>query len=123
MVVGIGLDLVELERIERVNTKSAKFRERILTAAEQAQYEQYTPQRQLEFLAGRFAAKEAFSKALGTGIGKACRFQDIEVSREESGKPFIRFKGTVVDGLLSITHTHTMAAAQVVLRTFPESFS
>ena len=76
----------------------------------------FSEHRQIEFLAGRFAAKEAFSKARGTGIGKDCSFQDIEILREPSGKPSLYFKGNQVNGFVSITHTKEYAAAQVILQ-------
>lgn len=119
MVVGIGLDLVELERIQRLDERSDAFRLRILTPREQSKYESLQGRRRLEFLAGRFAAKEAFSKALGTGIGAKCTFQQIEVLNDASGRPFLRFSEEDVAGFVSITHTEQVAAAQVVLIEWP----
>lgn len=116
MITGVGLDLVELARIARLDERSAKFRERILTEKELARYEQFHGRRQLEFLAGRFAAKEAFAKAYGTGIGAACNFVDIEILPTTRGKPVLYFKGARVNGFVSITHTETVAAAQVILQ-------
>lgn len=119
MVVGIGLDLVELERIQRLDERSDAFRLRILTPHERLKYESLQSRRRLEFLAGRFAAKEAFSKALGTGIGAKCTFQQIEVLNDASGRPFLRFSEEDVAGFVSITHTEQVAAAQVVLLEWP----
>ena len=120
MVVGIGLDLVELERIQRLDERSDAFRLRILTPCEQSKYESLqSSRRRLEFLAGRFAAKEDFSKALGTGIGAKCTFQQIEVLNDASGRPFLRFSEEDVAGFVSITHTEQVAAAQVVLIEWP----
>ena len=116
MITGIGLDITEIERIKLISSKSRKFEERILTDKERDQLKQLSRERQLEFLAGRFAAKEAFSKARGTGIGKDCRFQDIEILKESSGKPVLYFKGVEVNGFVSITHTKLYAAAQVILQ-------
>lgn len=116
MITGIGLDVVELERIEKINQRSNKFRKRILTEKEQQLYERYSESRRVEFLAGRFASKEAFAKAKGTGIGAACNFVDIEILPNAQGKPELYFKGNVVNGLISITHTKTIAAAQVILQ-------
>lgn len=116
MITGIGLDVVELDRIEKMNKKSSKFRERVLTERELANYETLSPHRQIEFLAGRFAGKEAYAKALGTGIGAACGFQDIMIIANEFGKPELYFKNQSVKGFVSITHTRTIAAAQVVLQ-------
>lgn len=115
VITGIGLDIVELKRIRKLNGRSAKLRERVLTKEELAEYAAVPSIRQAEFLAGRFAAKEAFAKALGTGIGKNCSFQDIEIRKNEEGKPHIVFKQQTT-GLLSITHTHDYAAAQVLLQ-------
>lgn len=116
MITGIGLDIVELSRIRRLDTKSPRFRTRILTHYEQAEYDRLTETRKVEFLAGRFSAKEAFSKAKGTGIGSECSFQDIEVRKDDKGKPTIYFCG-IETGLVSITHSKEFAAAQVLLQT------
>lgn len=115
MIEGIGLDIVELDRIARLDTASPKFRTRILSVKELALYDALQSHRKTEFLAGRFAAKEAFAKARGTGIGKGCRFEQIEILPEPSGKPALSFDGKGVAGYVSITHTKTVAAAQVIL--------
>lgn len=114
MIVGIGLDIVEINRIKELLEKQSKFPARILTAEEKTVFENLTGRRRAEFLAGRFAAKEAFSKALGTGIGGDLSFHDIEISHDERGKPHITrplSKGVH----LSITHSREYAAAQVVI--------
>ncbi|WP_313891882.1 holo-ACP synthase [Psychrobacillus sp.] len=116
MITGIGLDITELKRIQSITAKTKKFAERVLTQKELEQMKDLSSQRQIEFLAGRFAAKEAFSKAKGTGIGKECSFQDIEILREPSGKPSLFFKGEEVNGFVSITHSKEYAAAQVILQ-------
>ncbi|WP_391204811.1 holo-ACP synthase [Psychrobacillus sp. L4] len=116
MITGIGLDITELNRINSIKTKTKKFEERILTIQEIDQMRELSEYRQIEFLAGRFAAKEAFAKARGTGIGKECSFQDIEIIRESSGKPSLYFKREQVNGFVSITHTKEYAAAQVILQ-------
>lgn len=115
MIRGIGLDIVEITRIRKANDMSARFKERILTPKELEIFEQLKSRRQLEFLAGRFSAKEAYSKANGTGLGRECKLQDIEVLPNEHGKPELFFKGKVVNGYVSITHSHEYAAAQVIL--------
>lgn len=116
MITGIGLDLVEIERIEKINQRSNKLRLRVLTAKELELYNNYAASRRIEFLAGRFAGKEAFAKAMGTGIGASCNFADIEILPNEQGKPELFFKGKAVNGLISITHTKSIAAAQVILQ-------
>jgi len=115
MIKGIGLDVTEIERVKAAHQRTSKFRERILTTRELERWAMLKESRQLEFLAGRFAAKEAFAKALGTGIGKDCSFLDIEVLPGESGKPVLFFNGQEVNGYVSITHTKQFAAAQVIL--------
>lgn len=116
MITGIGLDIVEIRRIRRIDGKSPKFRQRILTARELSEYfELPSENRKTEFLAGRFAAKEAFGKANGTGLGKACSFKDIEIRKDAKGKPMVYFQNKE-RGLVSITHTKEYAAAQVLLQ-------
>lgn len=115
MIKGIGLDIIELQRIAQLVTRSPHFYKRILTDTEQRFYESAIPSRQIEYLAARFAVKEAFGKALGTGIGKGCSFQDIEVAKESSGAPYLMFRNEKVNGFVSITHTREYAAAQVIL--------
>lgn len=115
MITGIGLDIVELERIRKLDERSSKFRERVLTESELAEYLLLKSKRRTEFLAGRFAAKEAFAKARGTGIGAACPFADMEIRKDENGKPGMFFRGTEC-GFVSITHSKEFAAAQVVLQ-------
>lgn len=116
MITGIGLDIVELNRIAKLDARSEKFRTRILTIAELKIYTSFMGHRRTEFLAGRFAGKEAFAKAKGTGIGAACNFIDIEIIPNANGKPELYFKNTLVSGFISITHTEHVAAAQVILQ-------
>ncbi|MBG9446426.1 holo-ACP synthase [Cytobacillus firmus] len=114
MISGIGIDIADLERIGKIIARQERFPDRILTPKELNGYKQLPEKRRAEFLAGRFAAKEAFSKALGTGIGEELSFQDIEIEKDEKGKPFISkpFK----DGVhLSISHSREYAVAQVVI--------
>ena len=115
MIQGIGLDIVELDRVARLDGRNTKFRERILSERELHIYETLSSNRKIEYLAGRFASKEAFSKARGTGIGVDCNFLDIEVISEASGQPVLYFHQQRVQGFISITHTQTVAAAQVIL--------
>ncbi|MCY8839345.1 holo-ACP synthase [Bacillus atrophaeus] len=116
MIHGIGLDIVELDRIASLCGRQERFAERILTESEQAQYESLSAKRRIEFLAGRFAAKEAFSKAFGTGIGKHLSFQDIEVKKDTHGKPSIECAKLIQANVhVSITHTKEYAAAQVLI--------
>ncbi|MGG3738765.1 holo-ACP synthase [Aeribacillus pallidus] len=113
MIKGIGIDIIEFSRIQSVFKRQPKFIERVLTPAEQEQFHQLSERRQLEFLAGRFAAKEAFAKALGTGIGTELSFQDIEIIKDEKGKPYIPYNEYIVH--VSISHSIEYAVAQVVI--------
>lgn len=118
MIVGTGIDLVELERIESTLARQVRFYERVLTTKEQELFLQLPKHRQIEFLAGRFAAKEAFSKAMGTGIGSETSFQDVEVLPNDLNKPVAVsniFKGNIH---LSISHSKDYAIAQVILEKY-----
>ena len=120
MIVGIGTDLIELKRVEKV---LPRLTQRILTAKELTALPRLL-QRRLEFVAGRFAAKEAISKAMGSGIGKQCSFQDIEVLNDESGKPVATVSIRVLREVyqtdavcihLSISHSDHYALAMAVI--------
>ncbi len=116
VIKGIGLDLTELNRIERLIKRQPKFIDRILTEKEKDKYESLAPRRKIEYAAGRFAAKEAFSKAMGTGIGKQLSFLDIQILNDSSGKPVVaspELNGSIV--YVSITHSKDYAAAQVII--------
>ncbi len=91
MIKGIGVDIIEIDRIEQAIKKSeSRFIERVFTQAEE-EYCQSRPQPFRHF-AVRFAAKEAVSKALGTGKA-GFRWTDIEVCRDKRGRPFIKLLG------------------------------
>lgn len=116
VIKGIGLDLTELNRIERLIKRQPKFIDRILSEKEKDKYESLAPRRKIEYAAGRFAAKEAFSKAMGTGIGKQLSFLDIQILNDSSGKPVVAspdLNGSIVH--VSITHSKDYAAAQVII--------
>lgn len=116
MIKGIGIDLIELDRIKQSMEKDERLANRILTDKEKLVFnEKQSINRKTEYLAGRFAAKEAFSKAVGSGIGKLS-FQHIEVLADEKGAPFLIAKGyESYRVFISITHTKQYAAAQVVI--------
>ncbi|HZH63087.1 MAG TPA: holo-ACP synthase [Metabacillus sp.] len=119
MITGIGLDIIELDRIRRIVERQPGFIKRILTINEIEKYANLSKERKVEFLAGRFAVKEAYSKALGTGIGEEIGFQDIEVNNDEKGKPYIKILKETPSStsiFVSITHTRQYAAAQVILQ-------
>ncbi|MTD38366.1 holo-ACP synthase [Erwinia sp. CPCC 100877] len=116
MIKGIGIDIVDLSRIEKIIESKPSFVTRVLTEAEYTIFQTLPRKRQIEFLAGRFACKEAFSKAWGTGIGSV-GLQDIEVLKEANGAPKVTkspYEGNV---FVSISHTETTAVAQIVLST------
>lgn len=115
MIIGIGIDLIDLNHMAAVLEKQPRIYQRILTASELTLYEKRSKKRKLEFLAGRYAVKEAFSKAMGTGIGKTVSFQNVSVLNDDKGCPYIAespFKGKV---FVSISHSQQSAIAQVVL--------
>lgn len=114
-IVGVGIDIVELARIERLLEKNERFVNRVFTAWERTRLSQLRGQRKVEFAGGRFAAKEAFVKATGTGISKEFGFQDIEVRALDSGKPHIIVPENRWVIHLSISHSDTYAVAQVIL--------
>jgi len=116
MIVGIGIDIVEIRRIEGLLKKNNRFLERTLTKGEIAQYKDLrSERRQIEYVAGRFATKEAFAKARGTGIGQL-QFTDIEVLTTERGAPSLKVAGYENMSLhLSISHSEQYAVAQVII--------
>ncbi len=105
MIYGIGIDNTSLQRIEAIYQKfHSKFLCKILTINEIAQIKQklFNHQQIIAFLAKRFAAKEAFAKALGTGIGRGINFKNIEIFNNHLGKPQIRIinlKNPIFDNL------------------------
>ncbi len=123
MIVGIGTDLIEVDRIRKsVERYGDSFLHRVYTQKETA----YAMSKQnfAERLAGRFAVKEAGMKAIGTGWRRGVTWKDFEVVNEPSGRPTLRLTGaaaTIADALavrrvsVSITHTATMAMAVVIL--------
>ncbi len=92
MIVGLGTDIAEIERIEKALNRSGEaFAQRILTEKELETFNGL--KQQGRYLAKRFAAKEAASKALGTGIAHGVSFQDFEISNDENGKPVLTLAG------------------------------
>src|SRR5437763_6917935 len=92
-VIGIGVDLVECDRIERsLDRFGEKFLRRVFTEGEiEYSMSMKFPARHL---AARFAGKEAVSKAFGTGIGKAMGWRNIDIRKQKSGEPFLVFSGS-----------------------------
>ncbi len=105
----IGVDLVDLNRLSLDNRL---FLERILSSSELERFDQIkNKKQQLEFLGGRYAAKEAVLKALGTGIG-GMPFKDISVLNKESGEPYLN----IPHSKISISHEDHYAIAFVMLK-------
>lgn len=96
MIVGVGTDIVDVNRIEKVYQKqTTAFAERLLSDKELLEFEhQLHPER---FLSKRWALKEAVSKALGTGIAQGVRFKDMTIAHKESGQPFLVLVGSTLD--------------------------
>ena len=107
MIFGIGTDIVEVERIRKLDSLE-KFADKILSLNELEVFKSQIDEKQVTFLAKQFAAKEAVSKALGTGIGKDIRFNQIEILRNSDGKPYLNHDGmiTTIFNDLGITKTH-----------------
>lgn len=123
MLIGTGIDVVEIERIASVIERyGARFLSRVFTAGE-IEYCQYK-KNCAESFAARFAAKEAGAKALGTGIQHGVIWTEIEVRRDHGQRPTLHFSGRAQEiaekmGVkrmsLSLTHSRTVAIASVVL--------
>jgi holo-[acyl-carrier protein] synthase len=123
MIVGTGVDLIEIDRIQKAHRRHGRrFIDRLFTPAEAA----YCLRKKDPYpsLAGRFAAKEAVIKAFSHGFGGRWKWIHIEVTRESSGKPSLRLHGTMEKlreerGIktlhLSIAHSKRDATAQVLL--------
>ncbi len=123
MIVGLGVDVMEVARIQSVLERHGKnFINHVFTTAEQA----WAPESlagAAAYYAGRWSAKEAVAKALATGIGRECLWTDIEILREECGRPSVSLRGAgllsarrlgVTRWILSISHERNLACASVV---------
>ena len=123
MILGTGIDIIEVARIAASFEKfGERFVNRILVPAEIAYC--LSHRRPAPFLAARFAAKEAISKAFGTGIGAQIGWRDIEIRRKESGEPFVVLHGKgqelftsrgAKNLYISLSHTEHYAAATAIL--------
>ena len=96
MIIGIGTDLVQINRVENVyNRQGERFSERILTLVEQQLLK--NNRHPVKFLAKRYAAKEAAAKALGTGIADGVSFQDFFIDHDNLGAPILRVTGRAAE--------------------------
>jgi holo-[acyl-carrier protein] synthase len=123
-LIGLGIDMVEVERIQHsLERFGARFMQRVFTEGE------ITYCQSMKFparhFAARFAAKEALSKAFGTGIGKAMSWRDIDVRKKGSGEPYVILSGgaetlardrNVNSVLTSLSHTDHHAVAVICLQ-------
>jgi len=125
-IQGIGSDIIEITRI-RANLAryGDKFLDKILTIQEKAYC--LTFKDPASSVAGRFSAKEAVAKALGTGFGEALQFHDIEILNEPTGKPYVRLSSTAAQFfghprfLLTISHCKSYAIAFALVQPeFPQ---
>ena len=114
MIVGHGIDIEELASIQNAVKKREGFAQRVLTDKELERFASLKGRRQIEYLAGRWSAKEAFSKAMGTGIGKL-GFQDLEILNNERGAPYFSKSPFLGNVWLSISHTEQFVTASVIL--------
>ncbi|HYW07847.1 MAG TPA: holo-ACP synthase [Longimicrobium sp.] len=122
--MAIGVDLVEVARIRRVLERHPAFALRHFTEGERSRGDELPEARRAEFLAGRFAAKEAALKALGTGISGGVSLAEVETGAAPSGAPVLRLSGAALraaeelgvhDYQVSISHDGGFAVAFVVL--------
>ena len=120
MILGIGTDIIEIDRIKKAIINTPKFLDKLFTERELKQFNLDNPR--IESIAGNFAVKEAVSKALGTGM-REIGFKDIEVFRDNLGKPFIEVSEKIEKVIkeekynfhVSISHNKTSAIAFVIL--------
>ncbi|MGQ0579881.1 MAG: holo-ACP synthase [Betaproteobacteria bacterium] len=123
MIIGIGVDLADANRIERMLVQyGSRFADRVLAPSERAAFR--ISNRPTWFLANRFAAKEALSKALGTGLRFPVTLHTISVESDTIGKPEFRFHGALPEYLagrgvvrchLTLSHEKSLACAMVVV--------
>ena len=122
MIFGVGIDLIEVERVAEKISKKSGFRELVFSGAEIDYCE--SKANKFEHYAARFAAKEAFFKALGTGWKNGTAFNEIEITNDERGKPVMSFLGNTSATItemkfwkisVSLSHLKTMASAVVII--------
>ncbi|MDU3337639.1 holo-ACP synthase [Paraclostridium bifermentans] len=120
-ILGIGIDIVEIERIENILKNKKRFLNKIFTNEERKYFE--SKNFRSETIAGNFSAKEAISKAFGTGI-KNFNFDDIEVLRDKNGKPIVKTYNNlrqmcidynVLEIQVSISHSENYAVANAMV--------
>ena len=122
MIAGLGTDMIEVERVATKMMKGSGFKELVFSKNEIAYCE--VKANKFEHYAARFAAKEAFFKALGTGWLNGTAFNEIEIINDEKGRPYFNFLGATAILLetmnfknitVSLTHLKTIASAIVII--------
>ena len=122
MISGLGIDMIEVERVAEKMARAEGFREMVFSKKEIEYCEQ--KKNKFEHYAVRFAAKEAFYKAIGSGWMNGTAFNEIEITNDEKGKPSIVLLGDtsqlmtqmgIKNILVSLTHLKTMASAVVII--------
>ena len=122
MIFGTGIDLIEVQRVAEKIGKNAGFKELVFSQREIDYCEPMA--NKYEHYAARFAAKEAFFKAIGTGWRNGTAFNEIEITNDENGKPILSFLGKTAASVaemklgkisVSLSHLKTMASAVVII--------
>jgi holo-[acyl-carrier protein] synthase len=122
MIAGLGIDLIEVDRVTANISKDAGFAELVFSKREIEYCE--AKSNKYEHYAARFAAKEAFFKAIGTGWTTGTSFNEVEIVHDEQGKPAINLLGTTKSTLeswgilkisLSLSHLKSIASAVVII--------
>lgn len=93
MIIGLGIDLIEIARLEEVVARHGDALKRRVYSADELRLADTRGVNLVPFLAGRWAAKEAVAKALGTGFGKACGWRDISIGQDPLGRPTVTLSG------------------------------
>ncbi|MBT3379122.1 MAG: holo-ACP synthase [Lentisphaerae bacterium] len=129
MIIGLGIDVIEVARMQRtIERYGEKFLDHVFSSDEQEDAPKGAGKP--SYYAGRWAAKEAVAKALGTGIGKDCGWTDVRVRRDELGKPRIELTGAAAKTSerleaenihISISHERHLACASAVIEAAPRS--
>ena len=121
MIIGIGTDIIEVARIkESIEKYGERFLKRIFTDVEIEYCETYKEHKYLHY-AARFAAKESFSKAIGTGITQGFKLNEVGIRNEKSGKPVIDLRGGLAEKYghykcyVSLSHTEGNAVSYIAL--------
>lgn len=121
MILGIGVDIIEINRIQKAVERNSKFMEKVFTEREKKYFNKVNLR--YESIAGKFAAKEAVAKALGTGF-RDMKINDIEIINDKLGKPLVELKGGALKIIkdyknvkihLSISHNRDNAIAYSIL--------